>query len=516
MYPTLAAVLFRNSKVLNALNSCKKSISINTTSESISPLEGVRVLDLTRIVAGPFCTMILGDLGAEIIKIERPKTGDECRKWGPPFVNDESSYFLALNRNKKSVCIDLKSEQGRNIIYELSKKCDVLVENFVPGTLAKLRLGYEHLSQVSPHLIYCSVTGYGSTGLYHNRPGYDVIASSIGGFLHITGPEDGEPTKVGVAITDISTGLYAHGAIMAALIKRAKTGMGQKIDCNLLSTQLSLLINIGSNYLNCDKEGQRWGTAHESIVPYQAFQTKDGYITVAAASNLQFVDFCNRINKPELVKNEKFATNKLRVQNRKELLEVLFTVFRSKTNQEWCKIFEGSTTPYGPVNNLEQAFNDPHVKSIGIVKEVEHSSVGPVKMDTTVQTLHLKLRKPKPDKKVQWSTETVDNEELNKKKSKCCCIYTKPKKFDESSSSENSDDECDHCQGHVEKKKHKKNNHRSSNVCELKINHTDVEMTETDPNGDTNIINITNDAAKRMEESSNNIKDPNSEPSMLR
>lgn len=372
---------FHTSKLFNVVANLVKSIT-TTSNPAISPLEGIRILDLTRIVAGPFCTMILGDLGAEVIKIERPGTGDEARKWGPPFVNNtsESCYFLAVNRNKKSVCLDMKSKRGRDIIYELSKKCDVLVENFVPGGLEKLQLGYEDLRKVAPQIIYCSISGYGSIGPYRNKPGYDVIAASVGGLLHITGTEDGEPCKVGVAMTDLATGLYAHGAIMAALIKRSKTGMGQKIDCNLLSTQLSALINIGSNYLNANQEGKRWGTAHESIVPYQAFQTKDGYLTVGAGSDKQFEDFCERIGKPKLSQNEKFLTNKLRIKNRKQLLELLFPVFRTKTTKEWSAIFEGSSSPCGAVNSLEEAFNDPHVKAIGIVKEMQHSSAGQIKI----------------------------------------------------------------------------------------------------------------------------------------
>ncbi|KAF5308798.1 hypothetical protein FQR65_LT06031 [Abscondita terminalis] len=466
--------------VFNLAKSITTTTATNPALESISPLEGVRILDLTRIVAGPYCTMILGDLGAEVIKIEKPGTGDEARKWGPPFVNKslETCYFLAVNRNKKSVCVDMKSERGRNIIYELSKKCDVLVENFVPGGLEKLKLGYNDLCKIAPQLIYCTISGYGSQGPYSNKPGYDVIAASVGGLLHITGPEDGGPSKVGVAMTDLATGLYAHGAIMAALIKRSKTGLGQKIDCNLLSTQLAALINIGSNYLNAGQDGKRWGTAHESIVPYQAFQTKDGYLTIGAGSDKQFVDFCNRIGKPDLAGNPQFLTNKLRIKHRNELLELLFPVFRTKTTKEWSEIFEGSSSPCGPVNSLEQAFADPHVKEIGIVKEMEHPVAGTIKLDSGVPILHLKLKKPKTDKKVQWTTETVDNEEMNKKKSKCCCIYAKPKKFDESSSSDDSDEECDHCQGHVEKKKHRK--HSAESTAREIINNIVVETESSD------------------------------------
>lgn len=367
-------------KLFNANTSI--SLKITKVGYSCAPLNDVRILDMTRIVAGPYCTMILGDLGAEVLKIERPGSGDEARKWGPPFVGDsgESCYFLALNRNKKSVCVDIKSKKGREILYDLAKVSDVLVENYVPGKLDELQLGYEHIRAINPRLIYCSITGYGTVGPYRNKPGYDVIAASLGGLLHITGPENGQPVKVGVAITDLATGLYAHGAIMAALIKRFKTGQGQKIDANLLSIQISTLINIGSNYLNAGKEAKRLGTAHASIVPYAAFKTQDGYFTVGAGSDEQFQDFSERIGRPELANNTKFITNKLRVENREELLQILRNIFLTKTNREWKEIFEGSSCPSGPVNSLKEVFDDPHVKSIGLVKTLKHSSVGEIKV----------------------------------------------------------------------------------------------------------------------------------------
>lgn len=354
-----------------------------STEKREGPLTNVKVLDLTRIVAGPYCTMILGDLGAEIIKVERPGTGDESRKWGPPYVNNtnETCYFVCLNRNKKSICIDLKTKEGREVVLELSKKCDVLVENYVPGVLNKLGLGYEDVEKVSPHIIYCSLTGYGSKGPYKNRPGYDVIAASIGGLMSITGPQDGPPCKVGVAMTDIATGLYAHGAILAALIAKQKTGKGQKIDCNLLSTQLACLINIGSNYLNAGEEGQKWGSSHVSIVPYRVFETLDNeYLTIGGGSDMQFADLCKKLKLNELPNDEKFKSNKDRVANRKLLETILEERFKSKSLNDWLEILEGSTFPYGPVNKMSQAFNDRHVKDIGLVKEVTHPIAGTVKM----------------------------------------------------------------------------------------------------------------------------------------
>lgn len=392
------------------------SLKIAKMCYSYAPLSGVRILDLTRIVAGPYCTMILGDLGAEILKIERPGSGDEARKWGPPFIGDseEACYFIALNRNKKSVCVDIKCRKGREILYDLAKTADVLVENYVPGKLDEFGLGYEDFKVVNPGLIYCSISGYGPDGPYRNKPGYDVIAASLGGLLHITGPENGEPVKVGVAMTDLATGLYAHGAIMAALIKRNKTGQGEKIDCNLLSTQISTLINIGSNYLNAGKEAKRLGTSHESIVPYEAFKTKDGYFTVGSGSDKQFEDFCRRIGRPELAKNVKFVTNKLRVENRKELLEILRNAFLAKTNREWKEIFEGSSCPSGPVNNLKETFDDPHVKAIGLVKTLQHPLAGEIKVvghPVKYREAAVEIRLPPP--LLGQHTESVLKEILN-------------------------------------------------------------------------------------------------------
>ncbi|GBM42896.1 Succinate--hydroxymethylglutarate CoA-transferase [Araneus ventricosus] len=306
--------------------------------------------------------------------------GDETRNWGPPFVNGESAYFLSINRNKKSISIDMKMPKGRDLIKELAIKSDVLVENFVPGKLSTFGLDYESLHKIAPHLVYCSITGYGSSGPYSARPGFDVIAASESGLLHITGPEDGEPCKVGVAMTDLSTGLYAHGAIMAALLQRMKTGKGQKIDCDLLSTQVSLLVNISSNYLNGKKEAKRWGTAHESIVPYQAFKTKDGYITVGAASNKQFKILCEILKVQHFLADPKYLSNKDRVQNRKVLISELTNIFSKKTTQQWLNMLEGSGIPYGPVNNMEQVFNDPQVIHNKMILDMVHPTAGDIKV----------------------------------------------------------------------------------------------------------------------------------------
>ncbi|EAT32316.1 AAEL015557-PA [Aedes aegypti] len=344
------------------------------------PLDGIKILDLTRIVAGPYCTMVLSDLGAEVYKVERPFHGDESRKWGPPFLRDseDSVYFMASNRNKKSVCVDLK--KGKDVIYDMARKCDVLVENYIPGKLDEFGLGYEDLKQIAPSLIYCSITGYGSVGPYRNKPGYDVIAASMGGLLHITGSEDGPPSKVGVAITDIATGLYAHGAILAALLQRTRTNCGQKIDVNLLSTQVACLINVASNYLNAGKEAKRWGTAHASIVPYEAFPTSNGYITIGCGSNVQFEALCNYLQIQEVAKDARFVTNQTRVKHRKELIAILAPIIQQRSSAEWMEIFADAPFPVGPINSMAEVFRDPHIEAIGLVKSLDHPTSGEVKV----------------------------------------------------------------------------------------------------------------------------------------
>uniref|UniRef100_A0A1A9W1Q8 Uncharacterized protein n=1 Tax=Glossina brevipalpis TaxID=37001 RepID=A0A1A9W1Q8_9MUSC len=330
-----------------------KAFATDTNASNLTdlhPLCGIRILDLTRIVAGPYCTMILADMGADVLKIERPYVGgDESRKWGPPFLEKtgDSTYFLACNRNKKSVCIDLK--KGKDIIYDLARKCDVLVENYVPGPYAK-------------------------------RPGYDVIAASMGGLLHITGERNGPPSKVGVAVTDIATGLYAHGAILAALLQRQRTNRGQKIDINLFSTQVSMLINAASNYLNANLEAERWGTAHSSIVPYQSFKTANGYLTLGTGSDQQFKELCNLLQIKHIANDVKFQTNKDRVKNRQELVQLLEQIFIKDTSQNWMNLFAKSSFPVGPVNSLKEVFEDEHIQSIGLVKTLPHPKDGSIKV----------------------------------------------------------------------------------------------------------------------------------------
>lgn len=342
----------------------------------IRPLEGIRVLDLTRVLAGPFATMILGDLGAEIIKVERPGAGDDTRAWGPPFVGEESAYFLSVNRNKKSVAVNIKDPRGVQIILELAGVCDVLVENYLPGKLCEMGLGYEDVSRTNPQLVYCSISGYGQTGPQSDRPGYDSIASAVSGMMHITGPEDGAPVRPGVAMTDLATGLYCHGAIIAALLHRQKTGRGAHIDCNLLSSQVACLTHIAANYLNAGKEARRWGTAHESIVPYQGFKTKDGYLVVAAGNNKQFVRVCKVLGLSHLIEDPKYTTNTLRVQHRRELLHTLSQRLLEENTSDWLRSFDGTGVPVGPINSIQQVFTNPQVAHNGLIQEMTHPTAG--------------------------------------------------------------------------------------------------------------------------------------------
>ncbi|KFH70525.1 hypothetical protein MVEG_03375 [Podila verticillata NRRL 6337] len=349
------------------------------------PLDGFRVLDLTRVLAGPYCTQILGDLGAEVIKIENPRGGDDTRAWGPPFAENkdpsdtstrESAYFLGVNRNKKSITVNLRSEQGRQLMHDLVKKVDVLVENYVPGKLDEMGLGYKELAALNPKLIYTSITGYGQTGPYRSRPGYDVMIEAEAGLMYITGEENGTPVKVGVAVT----GLYAHGAIMAALLARSRTGRGQHIDCSLLDAQIATLANIGSSYLIAGQEAKRMGTSHPSIVPYQVLPSSDSHIMIGAGNDGQFKILCNVLGLDELVEDTRFHTNKDRVQHRHELIGLLTTRLRTRSNREWLTALEGRGIPFAPINNIEQTFQHPQVLAREMVRTVEHPKAGEIKV----------------------------------------------------------------------------------------------------------------------------------------
>ena len=344
------------------------------------PLKGYRVLDLSRILAGPYCTMILGDQGAEVIKVERPGSGDDTRTWGPPFSGGESAYYLCCNRNKKSIVIDLKDPEGLELVRELAKVSDVFVENFTPGLTKRFGLDYETLHELNPRLVYASITAYGQDGPYRDRPGYDMVLSAVGGLMWITGERDGNPCKVGVAITDVLTGVYASGAITSALLWRERSGRGQYLDISLLDVQVSGLANIASNHLVAGKEASRWGTAHESIIPYQVFKTRDHPIAIAVANQKLWVNFCKLAGKSEWLTDPRFETNPKRVENRDVLLPLVNDLFPQKTCDEWMELLVGAAIPCGPVNNMQRLFTDPQVKHRGMIAEVPHPTIGTLRL----------------------------------------------------------------------------------------------------------------------------------------
>lgn len=344
------------------------------------PLEGVRVLDLSRVLAGPYCTMMLGDLGAEVIKIEQPGTGDDTRRWGPPFQGGESAYYLAVNRNKKSVTLNLKDERGVELLRSLSRSSDVLIENFKVGTLERMGIGYEALSADNERLIWCSITGYGQDGPHAGRAGYDFVAQGEAGIMSITGAPDGEPMKVGVAIVDITAGLFAGSAILAALYARERTGRGQRIDVSLLSSAVAWLANAGSNYLVSGEAPKRYGNAHPNIVPYQTFKAKDRWLTVAVGNDRQFKALCSVLGLEGLSEDGRFATNPARVAHRDELVARLQEVFEGEEADHWLEEMTQAGIPCGPINTVDRVFSHPQILHRNMLVEVEHPTAGAVKM----------------------------------------------------------------------------------------------------------------------------------------
>jgi crotonobetainyl-CoA:carnitine CoA-transferase CaiB-like acyl-CoA transferase len=351
--------------------------------QSGGSLAGIRVLDLSRVLAGPSCTQLLGDLGAEVVKVERPGIGDETRTWGPPYVKDgdgqdttESGYYLCCNRNKRSIAVDFSKPEGVATVKQLAQHCDVLVENFKLGGLQKLGLGYDQLRQEQPRLIYCSITGYGQTGPYAARPGYDMVAQGIGGLISMTGEPDRPPVKVPIAVNDVMTGLYAAVGILSALRHRDATGVGQHIDLGLLDVQVGWLYNQGLNYLTGGGVPQRLGTAHPNTVPYQVFETKDGWAIVAANNDGQFKRLCEAAGRPELSSDPRFATNSDRVRNRDELVKLVTEFLQTNTTAHWMVALEQANVPCSPVNNVAEVFADPQVLARGMKISMPHSLSG--------------------------------------------------------------------------------------------------------------------------------------------
>lgn len=345
-------------------------------------LQGIRVLDLSRVLAGPYCTMVLGDLGADVIKVESPE-GDETRGWGPPFLGEaqgESAYYLCVNRNKRSIVVDFKTEGGRAILHRLIKQSDVLVENFRPGTLARFALDFESASVINPNLIYCSITGFGQTGPLRDKPGYDFMIQAMGGLMSFTGEPEGEPMKVGVAVADLFAGQNAVIAILAALQARTLTGKGQHIDISLFDSQLGMLANVAGNYLISGNLPKRYGNAHANIVPYQSFQASDAWFIVAVGNDKQFEKLCVVIGKSELVTDTRFTLNSGRVQHREDLLAILKPIFMQRTASEWLSALETAGIPCGPINALDKVFSEPQVDAREMLVHMQHEEIGDLRL----------------------------------------------------------------------------------------------------------------------------------------
>jgi crotonobetainyl-CoA:carnitine CoA-transferase CaiB-like acyl-CoA transferase len=343
-------------------------------------LSGIKVLDLSRVLAGPYCTMMLGDLGADVIKVEAPGGSDETRSWGPPFINGISAYYLCANRNKRSMTADLKTDAGREIIRHLAAESDVLIHNFKTGSMEKWALDYEQLRQNNQRLVYCSITGFGESGPYRNRPGYDYIIQGMSGLMSITGTEESGPLKIGVAMVDILTGLYSAVAIQAALLEREKSGMGQRIDMALLDAGVSSLVNVASNFLVSGQVPGRLGNDHPNIVPYSALSSSDGKLIIAVGNDRQFAKLCELLEIPEVADQETFKTNDARVQNRSQLTGILEERLRLKTVHEWEELFSANNIPCGPINTMEQVFQHPQIDARDMVVEVDHPEAGTVKL----------------------------------------------------------------------------------------------------------------------------------------
>lgn len=357
------------------------------------PLEGIRVLDLSRVVSGPYCTMMLGDLGAEVIKIEHPEVKDETRSWGPPFheTRGDSAYYLSINRNKKSLTLDFKTTEGKKLLRELIEQSDVLVENFRTGVMEKLGFSYEEVQKINSQIIYCSISGFGRTGPYAKKGGYDVLVQAMGGFMSITG-EENEPMKAGIPIVDLTTAMLSTQGILAALFVRARTGKGQYIETSLLESQLSLLSNVGSNYLLSGQLPKKHGNAHPNIVPYQPYKAQDGMFIITVTNDKLWKNFCKAIDKEEFFEHELFKTNALRVKNRELLNAELNKIFETKSVQACIELFDSFEIPVGPINNLDQVFSNEQVIARNMVVEKE-DQYGVVKMTNTP----IKFSETQPD-----------------------------------------------------------------------------------------------------------------------
>ena len=343
-------------------------------------LEGIRVLDLTRALAGPFCTLMLGDNGADVIKVEIPGTGDDTRKWGPPFIGEESAYYLSINRNKRSLTLNLQDAQAQEVFMKLAKDIDVVVENFTPGVMGRFGLDYDAVKAVSPKVVYCSISGFGQDGPYRNRPAYDQIMQGVGGLMSITGEPDGEPQKIGIAVTDIGAGMWSAFAIMAALHHREKSGEGQYIDISMLDAQVAWLTYQAAFFFANGEAPKRMGAAHPTLVPYQAFMCNDGkYINVAVGSERIWERFCKGMGREDLKDHPDYATNSVRVNNRGAIVSMLQEIFLTRPVTEWVEDLQAANVPCGPINDLADVFADPQVLARNMYLEMAHPTLGTIK-----------------------------------------------------------------------------------------------------------------------------------------
>jgi crotonobetainyl-CoA:carnitine CoA-transferase CaiB-like acyl-CoA transferase len=382
---------------------------------AVQPLAGVRVLDLSRVLAGPWCTQTLADLGADVIKVERPGSGDDTRGWGPPFLKDaagadttDAAYYLGTNRNKRSITVDIARPEGQALIRKIALQSDVFVENYKVGDMARYGLDFASLQALNPRLVYCSVTGFGQTGPYRERAGYDYAVQGMGGLMSVTGPSRAEiaddasgggPQKVGVAVADLFTGMYAATAILAALRHRDLTGEGQAIDMALLDTQVAMLANLGAAYLTTGIAPQRVGNAHQNIVPYQVFEVADGHMIVAVGNDGQFAKFCAVAGQPDLAKDPRFTRNADRVRHRATLVPLLAALMKARTRHDWLEALEAAKVPCGPINDLADVFADPHVQARSMTVQMPHPTAGTVELVASPMKFSatpIRYRRPPP------------------------------------------------------------------------------------------------------------------------
>ncbi len=343
------------------------------------PLDGIRVLDLSRVLAGPYCTMLLGDMGADVIKVEVPGTGDDTRAWGPPFAGGESAYYLSCNRNKRSMTLNLRDARGIEVVRRMAANADILVENFKAGTMERWGISYEDLRRLNPRLVYTNISGYGTTGPDAARLGYDFIAQAEGGWMSITGVPDGEPMKIGVALVDVVTGLFATSATVAALYGRDRDGLGQRVDLSLFESAIAALVNVGSNYLVSGQRPRRFGNAHPNIVPYQLFNTADGAIALGVGNDRQYARFCELAGVPHLAQGE-YAANAGRLPHRDAVITELRPVLATRTTEEWARLLEAEGIPCGVVRAVDEVFEHPQARAREMVCVIEHPTAGSVRL----------------------------------------------------------------------------------------------------------------------------------------